>query len=577
MLKRLHLVGDVNENNIHLLIQSLEMNEKITKIEYIENSHDLHFETETTDYLETVDHIIEENNIHIKVIERKKGTDKTERPFEKKIFLFSDLKSQENAVFLVSYLLNDPQVREAKFDHNQKILTLETNDPFIYTKIKHVIDAFGENIEITENYTKEMGINYRLMYRYLYIALLLFSFALYIVTRKEPTVVTVFSGIVMYGLLSVPFVLTAIERIKEKDYLNFNNLILVGTFLLLLINRPLEASTTLFVFHWLKISIRSFSRQIVNHLVATVDHLVRYVEVVGEEENEEKQVEEVEVGDIVISKAGDILYFDGKVVEGNGKVDSLLMNGNQELTEVSVGSTITAGCEVNEGIIQVEVTKTYSATYFNKIYEWNPKHLIEKGYLEVRDNKENFYYTVAALVASLFIMIAGLITHNHYLLTVAFLMIIICYPFTCSLLGPYVYENAMIVALKNNILIKDENSLSKMIEWAKSKPSDQINHSVDLTTTGISCANGNYMDEATRQNNDCIYRDYTVLMEFFKYLKTYEKTWRITRYSSYVIKALGILFYSMHLISFVGMLILEAILSYIILLTVKALINKGVE
>ena len=135
MMKKIHLVGEINNEVIDNLIQQLETNEHISKIEYKEQTHDLHIQTDSKDYMSLLAEVIEELRLNIKAIERKKSNDKSEKPFEKRVFLFSDLKSSENAVFLTSYLLNDPQIREAKFDHNQKILTLETNDPFIYTKL----------------------------------------------------------------------------------------------------------------------------------------------------------------------------------------------------------------------------------------------------------------------------------------------------------------------------------------------------------------------------------------------------------------------------------------------------------
>lgn len=576
MMKKIHLVGEINNGVIDNLIQQLETNEHISKIEYKESTHDLHIETDSKDYMSLLAEAIEELQLNIKAIERKKSNDKSEKPFEKRVFLFSDLKSSENAVFLTSYLLNDPQIREAKFDHNQKILTLETNDPFIYTKLRHVIDAFGENIEITENYIKEQTFDYRLMYRYLYVALLLFSFSLYIVTRQEPTIVTLFSGIVMCGLLSVRLVINAVELIKAKDYLNSNNLILLGAFLLLLFNRPLDAAIALFVFQYLQMAFSSFERQIINLLVSNVDNLIRIVKVRVDDEIEEKQVEEVEHDDILILEERDLSYFEGIVVEGEAKVDRLLMNGEAELAELKTGDKIDAGDQVVEGQLSIKVVKTYPETQFNQIYDWSPKRLVEKGYLETREKNDYLYFTYSMLAIGAVLVAAGLFMKNTHLSITGLVIITTCYPFALSLLSPYVYDNAMIEAMGQRVLLKDENSLSKLVEWLRKQKTETINESLDIEASGIKFNRGNYLDETIRNESDIIYHNKESLIKFFRYIKDFDKQWVYFKYISYGVKIVTVLLFYINFFSFVGALIANVLLAFMILVAMKLMLDKGV-
>lgn len=576
MMKKIHLVGDINNEVVDNLIQQLETNESISKIEYKEPTHDLYIQTDNKDYMSLLAKAIEELQLNIKAIERKKSNDKSEKPFEKRVFLFSDLKSSENAVFLTSYLLNDPQIREAKFDHNQKILTLETNDPFIYTKLRHVIDAFGENIEITENYIKEQTFDYRLMYRYLYVALLLFSFSLYIVTRQDPTIVTVFSGIVMCGLLSVRLVMNAIDLIKAKDYLNANNLILLGAFLLLLFNRPLDAGIALFVFQYLQMAFNSFERQIIHLLVSNVDNLIRIVKVKIDDEIVEKQVEEVEHDDILILEEKDLSYFEGVVIEGEAKVDRLLMNGETELATIKAGDTIDAGHQVVEGQLSIKIVKTYPETQFNQIYDWSPKRLVEKGYLETREKKDYLYFTYSMLAIGAVLVVAGLFMKNTHLSITGLVIITTCYPFSLSLLSPYVYDNAMIEAMGQRVLLKDENSLSKLVEWLRKQKPETINDSMTLKESGIKFNQGNYLDETMRNECDIIYHNKESLIKFFSYIKDFDKQWVYFKYISYGVKIITILLFYIHFFSFIGALIANVLLAFMILVAMKHMLDKGV-
>lgn len=574
MIRKLHLVGDVSEQNIATLLQICKEQDLFDQVEYIENKHDLEVETERANYFFLLEQIIADNDFNIKMIERKKGNNKEEKQFEKRIFLFSNLKSQENEVFLVSYLLNDPQVREAKFDHNQKILTLETNDPFIYTKIKHVIDAFGEEITVHETIFDKQGVDMHFMGRFVYVAVFFFAFALYIVTRMDPSIITLISGWVMYGLFAYPYCKELVDNLKEKNYLEYDNMILLGTLILVFINYPLEATVTLFALDFLKASILSFNNQIINRLVVSIDHLASLVEVKEEEENEAKQVEEVEADDILICEAGDLIYFDGEVSSGEATIDGLLMNGDVQPLKVKVGDIIHSGYEIIDGSIEVKVTRTYSESFFNKVYDWSPRHLLNKGYLEIEDNKDTTRFIYTMLILALIEIVFGMVTHDRYVLMGACLTIITSYPYTCITLGPYIYDNAMIKAVVNKVLIKDENSLSKIMEWVRNIPKELLNETINLDIAPVQFHLGNYLDEEVRENSDCIYRDKKQLVKVLKMVKATDHVWSRTRYLSYVVKAIGIFAFAMHFTSYMGVIIFTALLSFTILVVIKGLLNK---
>ena len=51
MIRKLHLVGDVSEQNIATLLQICKEQDLFDQVEYIENKHDLEIETERAFYL----------------------------------------------------------------------------------------------------------------------------------------------------------------------------------------------------------------------------------------------------------------------------------------------------------------------------------------------------------------------------------------------------------------------------------------------------------------------------------------------------------------------------------------------
>ena len=250
------------------------------------------------------------------------------------------------------------------------------------------------------------------------------------------------------------------------------------------------------------------------------------------------------------------------------------MNGDVQPLKVKVGDIIHSGYEIIDGSIEVKVTRTYSESFFNKVYDWSPRHLLNKGYLEIEDNKDTTRFIYAMLILALIEIVFGMVTHDRYVLMGACLTVITSYPYTCITLGPYIYDNAMIKAIVNKVLIKDENSLSKIMEWVRNIPKELLNETINLDIAPVQFHLGNYLDEEVRENSDCIYRDKKQLVKVLKMVKEVDHVWSRTRYLSYIVKAIGIFTFIMHFTSYMGVITFTALLSFTILVVIKGLLNK---
>ena len=68
-------------------------------------------------------------------------------------------------------------------------------------------------------------------------------------------------------------------------------------------------------------------------------------------------VGEVEIGDTVLCRAGDVIAVDGQVRQGKGFIDARAMTGESEPIPVSAGDHVIAGSVVVDSVLQIEVTK----------------------------------------------------------------------------------------------------------------------------------------------------------------------------------------------------------------------------
>ena len=94
--------------------------------------------------------------------------------------------------------------------------------------------------------------------------------------------------------------------------------------------------------------------------------------------------DEVEIGDILLIKAGEKVPVDGIVRQGESMVNTAALTGESVPRAVFPGDTIISGCINGEGLLRVEATKCFEDSTVSKILE-----LVEEA-SEKKSKTENF-------------------------------------------------------------------------------------------------------------------------------------------------------------------------------------------
>jgi len=116
------------------------------------------------------------------------------------------------------------------------------------------------------------------------------------------------------------------------------------------------------------------------------------MDIVPEEANVEREdgtvetidPDDVEIGDILIIKAGDRIPVDGEVVQGESLVNTSALTGESVPRTVRVGDQIISGCINGEGLLKIRATKAFEDSTVSKILE-----LVETA-SEKKSKTENF-------------------------------------------------------------------------------------------------------------------------------------------------------------------------------------------
>ena len=173
--------------------------------------------------------------------------------------------------------------------------------------------------------------------------------------------------------------------------------------------------------------------------------------------------EEVEIGEIIVVKAGEKVPLDGIVVEGNSMLDTSALTGESVPREVTVGSELLSGCININGLVNAKVTKLYSESTVTKILELVESASSRKSKSEKFITRFARYYTpIVVVIAAILAIIPPLImkdaTFDIWIYRALAFLVVSC-PCALVISVPLSFFGGIGGASKNGILVKGSNYL----------------------------------------------------------------------------------------------------------------------
>lgn len=176
-------------------------------------------------------------------------------------------------------------------------------------------------------------------------------------------------------------------------------------------------------------------------------------------------IEDIEIGEIIIIKPGDIIPMDGIVTFGNSIVDESAITGEPIPKSKFIDNPVYAGTQNGNGYLEAKVTKKAKDNTLAKIVELTYKATEKKTSSQKFIEKFAKYYTPTVMaIAILLVLIPWLVLKQplNIWLTQSLTLLIISCPCALVISTPVTIFSAIGNATHNGILIKGGKYLEEM-------------------------------------------------------------------------------------------------------------------
>ena len=301
------------------------------------------------------------------------------------------------------------------------------------------------------------------------------AFALYILLAAAEHMEALPPGLGKWGTLAlylIPYVVIgwdivykALRNIRNGQVFDENFLMTVATFGAFGIGQYEEAVAVM-LFYQVGELFQGYavnrSRQSISDLM---DICPEYANI--EEDGQLKQVDpdDVEVGDIIVVKAGERIPLDGKVVSGDSMVDTSALTGESVPRRVKAGDEIISGCVNGSGLLHVQVTKEFDDSTVAKILELVENASSKKAHVENFITRFARYYTPAVVIGAVILAVLPPLflgqSWEEWVRRACTFLVISC-PCALVISVPMSFFSGIGAASRRGVLVKGSNYLESL-------------------------------------------------------------------------------------------------------------------
>ncbi len=356
-------------------------------------------------------------------------------------------------------LNKDKNIKNASINFSSLKLTVETDiTKDVLKYVNNIVKKVEPDTTIYDKEVKEENIKSKVI-------VLIIGTIIGIIGLLLPNIIGKVFVVISYILLLYKTFIKAIKLLIKEKTLNENFLITISCLGAYFIDKQSEGLMVIVLYEIGKIlegiavnnSRKSISSLMnIKPLTATLKTTDGNVEV---------PPEEIKVGDTIVVKIGQRIPLDGVVKVGSAKVNTSAITGESVLRKIKVDDQALSGMIVEEGLLEINVTKDYENSTVNKILEFVENASTNKAKTETFVNKAAKIYTPLVFMLAILLILYGVIftnvPFNNWFYKALVFLVISC-PCAIAISVPLSYFAGIGVSSKTGILIKGSNYLDTL-------------------------------------------------------------------------------------------------------------------
>lgn len=280
-------------------------------------------------------------------------------------------------------------------------------------------------------------------------------------------------GILEYTIAGVAYLLSgwnvlksAFRTIRDRQWFNEHILMSIATMGAFAIH-ALEEAVGVMVFYQIGELLQNMavakSRTSISALLAIRPD---YANVRTASETKRVSPESVNVGDIIVIRAGEKVPLDGEVIDGTSQINTSVLTGESVPQVVRPGDKVLAGELAMTGMLTVKVTRIFSESSVTKILDLVENAAGKKAKTEQFMTRFSRYYTPAVVIMASIIAVFPplLIPDQSFTVWIYRALVLLVISCPCALIVsiPLGYFGGIGGASRQGILVKGSNFLDAL-------------------------------------------------------------------------------------------------------------------
>jgi len=175
-------------------------------------------------------------------------------------------------------------------------------------------------------------------------------------------------------------------------------------------------------------------------------------------------VRSLQIGDVVVFRAGEMISVDGTVVKGAAVVDESSMTGEAQPLNKEIGSVVTSGTVIQNGYIEVSVKETPENSSIQKLHDMIVDIQTQQDtFSSIIDDFAVYWTPFVLMTAAGLLVVAGLITGDwHPWLMRSLAVLVLACPCSIVIAAPIPCVIAIASAAKRGVYIKGSSVIEKI-------------------------------------------------------------------------------------------------------------------